>query len=97
MKEETRNKIYSLIVNIDGIEKAEEIINAVEYLEENPPSEKVNVLLNWQTDKLDLNNKQIKNLFSLINQAETLIASLIFVLALSGIANLIFLILIIKK
>ena len=97
MKEETRNKIYSLIVNIDGIEKAEEIINAVEYLEENPPSEKVNVLLNWQTDKLDLNNKQIKNLFSLINQAETLIASLIFVLALSGIANLIFLILFIKK
>jgi hypothetical protein len=97
MKEETRNKIYSLIVNIDGIEKAEEIINAVEYLEENPPSEKVNVLLNWQTDQLDLNNKQIKNLFSLINQAETLIASLIFVLALSGIANLIFLILFIKK
>lgn len=97
MKEETRNKIYSLIVNIDGIEKAEEIINAVEYLEENPPSEKVNVLLNWQTDKLELNNKQIKSLFSLIGQAEALISGLMLILALSGIANLIFLILFIKK
>jgi hypothetical protein len=50
MTEEQKSKIRSYLHHIDGIEKTEEMIDAIEYLEKNVIDERVFIYLKWLED-----------------------------------------------
>lgn len=54
MTEEQKSKIRSYLHRIDGIEKTEEMIDAIEYLEKNVIDERVFTYLKWLEDKLNI-------------------------------------------
>jgi spore cortex formation protein SpoVR/YcgB (stage V sporulation) len=54
MTEEQKSKIRSYLHHIDGIEKTEEMIDAIEYLEKNVIDERVFIYLKWLEDKLNI-------------------------------------------
>lgn len=47
MTDEQRKKIQKILYELDGIEQAEEMIEALEYLEENPMNEKTATYVKW--------------------------------------------------
>ena len=54
MTEEQKNKIRFYLHPIDGIEKTEEMIDSLEYLETNKMDEKVVTYVRWLEDKLEM-------------------------------------------
>jgi len=62
MTEEQKNRIRFYLHPIDGIEKTEEMIEALEYLEINKMDEKVITYVRWLEDKLEMADND-KNYF----------------------------------
>jgi hypothetical protein len=54
MTEEEKHKIRVYLHPIDGIEKTEEMIDSIEYLETNIIDEKAIIYLKWLEDKLEI-------------------------------------------
>jgi hypothetical protein len=50
MTEEQKNKIRFYLHPTDGIEKTEEMIDSIEYLEENKINEKAIIYIKWLED-----------------------------------------------
>lgn len=51
MTEEQKTKIQKILYDLDGIEQAEEMIEALEYLEANPMNEKTATYVKWLENK----------------------------------------------
>ena len=70
MTDEQKQKLRFFLHPIDGIEKTEEMIDALEYFEENKINEKVVVYLQWLENKLETMGEDKDKLFEIVNKIE---------------------------
>ena len=68
MTDEQKQKLRFFLHPIDGIEKTEEMIDALEYFEENKINEKVVVYLQWLENKLETMGEDKDKLFEIVNK-----------------------------
>lgn len=93
MTEEQRTRIRKVLYQVDGIEEAEEMIEAIEHLEENPLDEKIVTYIKWfeskfhkadQDRRMFLNQlvnsyKEVRNLYiALVIQSVVIISMVVY-------------------
>ena len=93
MTEEQRTRIRKVLYQVDGIEEAEEMIEAIEHLEANPLDEKTVTYVKWfenkfhkadQDRRMFLNQlvnsyKEVRNLYiALIIQSAVIISMVVY-------------------
>ena len=70
MTDEQKQKLRFFLHPIDGIEKTEEMIEVLEYFEENKINEKVVVYLQWLENKLEKVTEDNEKLFRMTNKIQ---------------------------
>ena len=70
MTEDQKQKLRFFLNPIDGIEKTEEMIEVLEYFEENKINEKVVVYLQWLENKLENGTEDNEKLFRMTNKIQ---------------------------
>lgn len=70
MTDEQKQKLRFFLNPIDGIEKTEEMIDALEYFEENKINEKVATYLSWVENKLEAVSNDRNNIFEIANRTQ---------------------------
>lgn len=81
MNDDQKTRIRKILYEVDGIEEAEDMIDAIEYLEVNPLNEKAIVYVQWfesKFHKADLDRKSfLEQLIRKTKEVNKLIISLI--------------------
>jgi predicted PurR-regulated permease PerM len=98
MTEEQKNKLRNFFIETDGIEKVEEIIESLEYMndEYNDFDPKIKNYINWIEDKLNFYLSETSDLIFLIGKQHKEILSLITSLFFSVILNVVLLMVLLK-
>ena len=96
MNEENKRKFLKL-QEIEGIEKTKELIESIEYLNNNLVDEKVLTYIEWIEGELNYFIDNHSDLVSLLKEGSSIIYKLNFILAVSSILNIILIILYFNK
>jgi hypothetical protein len=99
MTEEEKDKLRKSLIETDGIEKTEEIIESLDYVydEYNDFDPRIKIYINWIEDKLNFYLTQTSDLIFLIGRNHKEILSLMTGLFLSFILNVVLLLMVLLK
>ena len=99
MTKEEKDKLRKFLIETDGIEKTEEIIESLDYMcdEYNDFDPRIKIYINWIEDKLNFYLTQTSDLIFLIGRNHKEILSLMIGLFLSFILNIVLLLMVLLK